>query len=723
MSMIPGDKTSDRGKRTPVGSPWYGAITGAVLYAGFFIFSLATHLEFSVMGVSAPELREVAEKYLMWPFISYQLKILLVYLVLGAVVGAFFSFPARAIVWAVGKGRSRVLFVSVLLMLAVVFHWLVYARDMALHPQVYTEFMYDKGGFFAWVQVLVTDRLGPWVPTAVLGLLLLFGLVSAVWLLRQEWSRRQIKAAAIVTAVLAVALVSVLGIRSLPAPDRNAGPNLLILSADSLRPDRLSINGYDKELTPAIDRLAREGVRFNNAYSQLPRTFPAWVTLLTGRYPFHHGITSMFPSVEDRQKDFRALPKILSEHGYETVVVSDYAGDIFPRIDLGFDEVHAPTFNMDTLAKVRGLEIHTHLLPYVSNRAGRVVLPELLEFVGLSDPSFVMKDTISRLRKLRGEERFMLCVFMSCSHFPYSPPWPYYKEYGLPGYDGPYKYRKTNLINVDEEVSEEDIRQINAIFDASVRATDEAFGGILDELERLGMAEDTVVVVLSDHGENLYEGEGLMGHGDHLRYPYSLRFPLIIKDPRSNSGEREIGSRTRAVDLFPTLLELLGIDVPAETGQGLPPGMGPHSLVQMIRGEDKAKDLPVYAETGLWFIDKGPGFFQKKRIKYPDVTSTCFFEPYYDNEIVLKDKWKELTEIAKHRMLIDDGWKVIYCPTPDGIEWELYDLSSDPDELINLAETEDEKLAEMKLKLFDFMETRPGWTMVGDYFVPEGERP
>ena len=85
---------------------------------------------------------------------------------------------------------------------------------------------------------------------------------------------------------------------------------------------------------------------------------------------------------------------------------------------------------------------------------------------------------------------------------------------------------------------------------------------------------------------------------------------------------------------------------------------------------------------------------------------------------MVRDEWKDYIETAKHRMLIADNLKVIYCPTPRGVEWELYDLAADPGETTNLAGTRPEQLAAMKAKLFAFLLTRPGWTIVGDYFLP-----
>jgi arylsulfatase A-like enzyme len=343
----------------------------------------------------------------------------------------------------------------------------------------------------------------------------------------------------------------------------------------------------------------------------------------------------------------------------------------------------------------------------------------LKEFASLGNPAFVERDVKRQLRRLRGEDRFLLTVFFSCTHFPYSPPWPYYRKYTDPAYPGLSKYNKINRINADEEVAPEDIRQINALYDGAIRATDDAIAGIVQALADDGLADNTIVVFIADHGENLYEPEAMMGHGDHLRHPYSLKMPLIIDDPRRGGHGQVVSATVRSIDLFPTLLELLGAPVPADTDPNRAPGFAPASLVPGLDLPDALPDRPAYAETGLWFVHDGPGFFQKQRLHYPDVTGICWFEEYYNREIVLRREWENFTEIAKHRMLIDRGWKVIYKPLPEGVGWELYDLTRDPMELHDLAGSRPDELARMQSRLYDFLLTRPGWTVAGGYFVPQ----
>lgn len=704
--------------RKPAGGVWelylVPAGVGVFLYVVFFLYCLAAHSGFSLMGVSDPELSRLARTYLVSPFVLFELKVLAAYVAIGGGLGVFAGSALRG----TRRGEKKIghlkrgLLTAALLL---VFHSLVFARAVTLYPQLFTEFLYEKGGFWKELQIALTDRIGLAPVRVVLWVVFTIAAASAVSgicrSLRQGGRRVLKRRVAVLSFFFVLALAVVALPQRRPGRHVNQGPNLLLLVADSIRPDLLSVYGHPRDTSPTLARLAEKGVRFEEVYTQLPRTFPAWVTLFTGLYPFQHGITTMFPSVAERQKNFYALPRILRDHGWATVVVSDYAGDIFPRINLGFQEISAPDFNFNTLALMRGLEIHTHLLPYLANPWGRELFPVLKEFAGFGNPAFVAREVKSRLRRLAGREKFMLTVFFSATHFPYSPHWPYYRRYTDPAYRGRSKYSKFNRINVEEKLSAEDINQVRAVFEGAIRATDDAIGEIMETLEEEGLAQNTIVVFLSDHGENLYEDEYEMGHGDHLRGRYSLRIPLLLFDPRNTFGEKVIRPRVRMMDLFPTILELLGLPVPA--------GLPARSMMPLLTGLEKDPDLPVYAETGLWFVRGGPGFFQKERLPYPDVTRLCWFEEYFNHEIVRRGEWEAFTEVAKHRMVIKGRWKIIYVPLPGGVKYELYDLAADPEEREDLAGKRPAELAAMKAELRQILLLRPGWEFAGDYFVPE----
>src|SRR5262249_55001683 len=143
-------------------------------------------------------------------------------------------------------------------------------------------------------------------------------------------------------------------------------PNVLLLAVDSLRADRVFSPDAARRF-PTLTALAARGVRFREAHVTVPRTFPSFVTLLTGRYPHHHGIRHMFPSAAQRAAIGPALPAALHAAGYRTAVISDYAGEIFSRTPLGFDLVDVPYFDMKAIVAQRGVQVHPNVLPYATS--------------------------------------------------------------------------------------------------------------------------------------------------------------------------------------------------------------------------------------------------------------------------------------------------------------------------------------------------------------------
>jgi arylsulfatase A-like enzyme len=692
---------------------WEGLGVALPFYLALFLYALAFHRGFAVMGVKNPELSRITEQYFTGRIILFQAKVLLAYMGCGVLVGvfsgAFIKLARDLLLPSLSRGAA---FFLCFLLVAVI-HIAFQMKALAQYPQLFDEFYYSRGGFWQWLQLLATDTLGPapmlWFLRVVL---IVFHILLFTRIGIAIYRRRQGKAALIAAGLLVVAVVGLVASRGdrPVAPTKNKGPNLLVIAGDSIRPDHLGFGGSRRDTSPNLDRLARQGAVFERAYAQLPRTFPSWLSFLTGEYPFQHGITTMFPSVKSRQKNFVTLASILRDRGWRTGVVSDFAGDVFSRIQIGFQDVSAPDFNFGVLTEMRGLELHTPLLPYLANSTGRKLFPVLKEFAALADPALLRPEVSDRLAQYAEQDRFFLLVFFSATHFPYAPAYPYYRAYTDPNYRGVYKYFKPNRINLEEKVTAQDEEQVRGLFDGAIRATDDAIGQILRDLDRLGLAQNTLVVYVSDHGENLYEHEYGMGHGEHLRGSHALQLPWLIYDPRQNFPVPRLRGRVRSIDFAPTLLALLG-------QQPLPDVPG-QNLLPRLRGEAPDQDLPVYAETGLWFVETGNGFFQKLRLPYPDVTFICKFEPYYHSEIVLRDEYAPYTETAKHRMLIQGDWKVIYVPLPEGVRWELYNLRDDPEERVNLADREPQQLLEMQTALLDLLRTRPGWTVANGYFLP-----
>jgi arylsulfatase A-like enzyme len=600
---------------------------------------------------------------------------------------------------------------------------------MAHDPQLYADAWYARGGWRRTVQLLATDVLGP-SGAANVALLACAAFIAGPpsrWPLWPERASRAVeslgarmadlvdvpwpaarRAIALCAAIASAATLFALAIAHTPsasarsAPD-DARPNVLVLAADSLRADHL-----DMRIAPHLSALAARGTRFDRAYVSLPRTFPSWVTLLTGRHPHHHGIRSMFPRWEERTRDFDALPERLARAGWATGVVSDYAGDIFSRIELGFGTVDVPAFNFRQLIRQRALERETPLLPVLSSRIGRAAFPALREMNDAADPSLLAKDAVRTMRALESRGPFFLVVFFSTAHFPYAAPWPYYRRFVDPAYRGRFKYFKPVGLGQEAPADARDEQQVRALYDGAVSAIDDAAQSILDALASDGLANKTIVVVTADHGETLFDHGHGQGHGDHLLGDEGTHVPLAFIDPRKGTPHRD-SSIVRDVDLAPTLYALTGVAAPGD--------LDGRSLNQALDGRALAPAL-AYAETELWFTEEIPGLPSALRLPYPGIARLTEVDTRHDDEVVLKRDVRPLTIVARHRMVRDDRWKLLYLPTRTGVRWMLFDTRDDPGEEHNVVAAHPDVVMRLQRELWSWMRRDKDMTERNGYLVP-----
>lgn len=629
----------------------------------------------------------------------------------GALLGAMAAVLFRVRRWTLGhKGGAPRLDA----LWAVPFVWtfglLLEVGCMARAPQLYAQAYYARGGISRLVQVVATDFLGPAGVTFLTGFaLLLFALgpspraiqrgreiVAKFRTLSPKFAAPWLVPGALSAGALALLVGGCRGRTHAVRP-----PNVLLLAADSFRADRLSAR-----VTPTLWELRQRATSFDRTYVSLPRTFPSWVTLLTGRHPHHHGIRSMFPRWEDRTKDFDALPKRLSAAGYQTGVVSDFAGDIFRRIDLGFGAVETPTFNMREMVRQRALERQTPLFPALHSRWGRKVFPVLREIPHAADPFMLTDDAMDAVDAM-GNGPFFLTVFYGAAHFPYASPAPYYDTFSRGGYRGPYKYHKPVSIGGEAKPEKEDVEQIRALYDGALHSVDAAMAKLLRGLGKRGLLDNTIIVVTGDHGEMLFERGNEQGHGDFLFGDEALHVPLLIARPGASGGN--VASVARDVDLAPTLYALLGVAPPQD--------LDGRSLVAALRGEPLASEH-AFAETGLWFSEEIPGLDSSLRMPYPPISRITELDPDHGHEVVLRREMKETTTVAKHRMVRDERYKLVYVPTRRGAKYVLFDTATDPRETKDVSSEEPRVLARLKKELWAWMKKDKEMTERGGLLVP-----
>lgn len=285
-------------------------------------------------------------------------------------------------------------------------------------------------------------------------------------------------------------------------------PNLLLITLDTTRADRLGAYGYAGVQTPVIDRLAADGVLFERAITAAPLTLPAHTSIMTGLYPPRHGVRDnggFF--VRDETV---TLAERLRDQGYRTgAFVGAYVLDSRWGLNQGFD-TYADDFD---LAKFESPALAT------VERPANEVADRALAWLGAGTSA----------------APFFAWVHFYDPHSPYRAPEPYGSTYARQPYLG------------------------------EIAFTDAQVGRLVAFLEQRHLLANTVVVVVGDHGESLGEhGEGT--HGFFL-YEATTRVPLIIRAPRVQLQRRRVGTVVRTVDLMPTVLELLGLS-PSERIDG-----------------------------------------------------------------------------------------------------------------------------------------------------------
>jgi len=353
----------------------------------------------------------------------------------------------------------------------------------------------------------------------------------------------------------------------------DAGPwrqaPVILISIDTLRSDHLPAYGYKAVETPALDGLAHDGVLFERAYSHTPLTLPSHVSMLTGRLPTEHGVRDNVGYQYDAGR-FPDLAKVLRGAGYATgAAVSAYVLRPETGLNAGFDLYDA------------GIPVRFNDSLGLSQRPGGQTADAALAWVR------TVKD-----------KPFFLFLHLYEPHTPYAPPEPFAGRYPGRPYDG------------------------------EIATADSIVGRVLAELKSLGIYDRAVILLLSDHGEGLGD-HGEQDHGIFL-YREALQVPMMLKLPEGRLAGTRVAQPAQIVDVFPTLLALVGVALPREAA-----GAFPGRPLLDLR-DPKAPPRDLYAET----------FYPR-----------------------LHFGWSELTS------LIRDRFHYIQAPSP-----ELYDLAADPAE-------------------------------------------
>lgn len=424
----------------------------------------------------------------------------------------------------------------------------------------------------------LTNRVGKrWQKTSARGLVGIRALVLVIWL-----------GCILATGALAISQrLSRSGGRrntELSPKTANSGqPNIVILSIDALRADHVGCYGYAVGTTPHIDHLAEEGIRYENAITQAPWTYPSFAALFTSLYPTELDIPGEYRNTDELALGAApldslrtTLAEVLQQQGYQThaVVTNPWLTRSYGFAQ-GFHEftnvAHLPT------SFYRLKEAPLIKLVRLAWPAGYEALKSGYEFVWgpAGDSLNTHAETVNHyaLQFLRDEaqEPFFLWVHYIDPHSPYDPPAGY-----LPDVDYVSSARFDFLRRVNEQlrgnkarIRPVDNRVLIELYDAEIRSADAAVGQVIAELDLLGLRGRTIVIVSADHGEEFLDHGGLE-HG-HTLYGELTHIPLIMSGPEQLLGKpRVVVLPVGLIDVMPTLLELIGAPSPPEMeGQNL----------------------------------------------------------------------------------------------------------------------------------------------------------
>jgi arylsulfatase A-like enzyme len=334
-------------------------------------------------------------------------------------------------------------------------------------------------------------------------------------------------------------------------------PNILILLVDTARAQNFSCYGYSRPTSPHIDALAAEGTLYEQAIAPGCWSLPSQMSLLTGMFPSKHGAHELHRFYAH---PYPLLPEVLQHKGYRTLGVSpnSWMSDEF-GVTHGFD-TYLKLWQYWPTMPARSSNTSDGLLPAFTQWANRLYSRHI--FPKRSHARHVRRH-IDTLLATTAEPFFLYAIFWDM-HLPYTAA-PHHAARWLPAgvtLEHAQRVNRNHLRYLADQVSmsEEDFTILRACYDAALTSIDEEIGAVVAHLRQRRILDQTILIITSDHGENIGE-HGLMSHAYSL-HDTLIRVPLIIRYPDGFTPGQRVTPQVQLTDLFPTLLDILPIDVP-----------------------------------------------------------------------------------------------------------------------------------------------------------------
>lgn len=427
--------------------------------------------------------------------------------------------------------------------------------------------------------------------------------------------------------------------------------NVVVVVVDTLRSDHLGCYGYPRPTSPNLDRLAASAHVFDSAVAQSSWTSPSIASLFTSLYPSAHGVTGFGSSLAD---EFITLAEILEQHGLRTAGFS--ANMAFINPDRGFDQGFE-TFEV-LVRRARPEEKDQKLF-------GKV--PAAAEFV---------TDRALRFLEEAGDGPFFLYLHYIDPHSPYTAPAPY-RDAFVAAADTASDGTDRDLFGYGGSIvaGQDDVDHLTALYDAEIAYTDAQMGRLFEHLESTGRLDDTIVVVTSDHGEELFDHGGF-AHGTTL-YREQVQIPLVVRLPGDPGKGRRAQQTVELVDIGPTILDCLGLEDPRPTpGTSFRSSLRRQGALALLRSRVASITASAARRLGLGVEDPGQahGYSELEKVT------------------------KKADDPRHSRALLSAGWH--YLVDHRGDE-QLFDVRQDPGETDDHSSRQPGVVAAMRGRLTD----------------------
>jgi arylsulfatase A-like enzyme len=339
--------------------------------------------------------------------------------------------------------------------------------------------------------------------------------------------------------------------------------------------------------------------------------------------------------------------------------------------------------NLDVFVAEATLLAHLPFPLYFANRLGEFIYPEIRQFTSYLRPGALIDRLESELDHA-GEARrpFFGILFTATTHLPFAASHPYNRKWVDRSYRGPNRYQIDFEVDgfiqrgFREALTPEEVRHIIDLYDGAVSEFDALVAEMLALLRRRGILDSTIIIVASDHGDDLYDPGTTLGHGtSFFGGDQTVRIPFVMRLPGGRYAGTRVPGIARTLDVAPTLLDLLGIPAPA--------GFEGTSLKPAI--EDPLLDLalPAFAETCYLFYPKRGHPEGALTVRPAD--ETLRIDPSFRNNFVLREEYHQPVIDSKDRMIRTGRWKLIHIPGVTGPIYRLYDMHADPSQLHDLS--------------------------------------